>query len=448
VELRILATPQEQAGLLNLPWDTPLEDWPAFHLVALPRGISRHVVRFVRINRRVYAIKEIVESFAMREYGLLRELQRLRLPTVVPVGVVGGRQSPTGEVLDAALITRHLEWSLPYRAVFSDHLQPDTVDRLVDALVALFVKLHLFGFAWNDCSLSNTLFRRDAGAFAAYLVDAETGEMHRELSAGQRQHDLDTATLNIAGEFLDLAAGERLDPTLDPVEVARRVPERYERLWDEVTGTEEFDVNDLWRITRRMERLNELGFDVDELDVVTDIGGRTVRLRPKVVDVGHHRARLMRLTGIDAQENQARRLLNDLDAYRAATDQQGEDEAIVAHEWVTRVYRPVQLAVPRELRGKLEPAEVFHEVLEHRWYLSQRLGREVSTEEAAHDYVETVLRHRPDEAAVLGRAVRARDPNAPIPRAATVYDPGAADAPDDMDATQPFRVPWDELDEH
>ena len=32
-------------------------------LVALPRGISRHVVRFVRVGKEVYAVKEVLEHW-------------------------------------------------------------------------------------------------------------------------------------------------------------------------------------------------------------------------------------------------------------------------------------------------------------------------------------------------------------------------------------------------
>jgi hypothetical protein len=430
VQLNVLAGPSEQAALLDLPWDMPLEDWPSWYLVALPRGISRHVVRFVRLDRRVYALKEVVESYALREYRLLRDLQRLGVPAVEPMGVVSGRAGPAGEPLDAMLVTHHLSWSLPYRAVFSGHLRPDTVDRLLDALVALIARLHLSGFSWNDCSLSNTLFRRDAGAFSAYLVDAETGELHAQLSDGQRAHDLDTAHVNIAGELMDLQAGGVLDEYLDPVDLATQVPQRYADLWAELTGVEEFDIGQRWRIARRIERLNALGFDVGELNIVTDIGGRSVRLQPKVVDAGHHSRRLLRLTGIDAEENQARRLLNDLDAYKASTDQQAEDESVVAHEWMHEVYQPVVEAIPRELRGKLEPAEVFHEVLEHRWYASEQRGQQVPLAEAVRSYLSDVLAHKPDEAAVLGSAVR----------------PGEPVSADDLEATQPFRIPWDELD--
>ena len=63
----------------------------------------------------------------------------------------------------------------------------------MDAQVELMVRLHLAGVFWGDCSLSNTLFRFDAGALAAYLVDAETAEIHKQLSVGQREYDLDIA---------------------------------------------------------------------------------------------------------------------------------------------------------------------------------------------------------------------------------------------------------------
>jgi hypothetical protein len=397
VELHILAAPREQAAMLDLPWDMPLEDWPEWYLVALPQGISRHVVRFVRLDGNIYAVKEVVRPYAEREYNLLRELDRLGVPAVEAVGVVSGREKPDKTPLDAILITSHLPFSLPYRALFARMMRRDTVDRLIDALVVLLVRLHLLGFFWGDCSLSNTLFRRDAGAFAAYLVDAETGELHNRLSDGQREHDLENARMNIAGEMMDLSAAGHLDETVDPLAISDQVIERYRELWEELTGWESFGVNDRWRIARRVERLNELGFDVGELAIVTDIGGRTVRLQPKVVDAGHHRRRLLRLTGIDAHENQARRLLNDLDSFAAETDQQRESEEIVASQWVATRFDPVIRAVPASLRGKLEPAEVYHEVLEHRWYLSERAGRDVGLLEAARDYVDTILRHKPDD---------------------------------------------------
>ncbi|HWK91254.1 MAG TPA: DUF4032 domain-containing protein [Luteimicrobium sp.] len=399
--LQITASAPDPA-LLDLPWDVPLEDWPADRIAALPRGISRHTVRFVRLSGRVIALKEIGETVAYREYALLRQLKRLEVPSVEPVGVVTGRLDPDGERLEAVLVTEHLQYSLPYRALFSQALRPDTLTRLIDALAVLLVRLHVVGFYWGDVSLSNTLFRRDAEAFAAYLVDAETGDLHRKLTDGQRNYDVDLARTNIIGELMDLAAGELLDEDVDELAIGDLLVERYQELWAALTTEESFDAAERWRVAARIDRLNDLGFDVDELAMMTDVDGTTVRIQPKVVDAGHHSRRLMRLTGLDVQENQARRLLNDLDSYRAATERQNDDESFVAHDWLTEVFEPSVRAVPRELRGKLEPAQLFHEMLDHRWFLSEQQKRDVPMAEVVRSYVDTVLRHRRDEQALLG----------------------------------------------
>lgn len=388
-------------ALLDLPWDIPLEEWPERILAALPRGLSRHVVRFVRVSGRVLALKEIDETLARREYETLRALNRLDVPAVQPFAVVSGRADASGEMLDAVLITRHLQFSLPYRAVFSQVSREETAHRLLDALAVLLVRLHLQGFYWGDVSLSNTLFRRDAGAFAAYLVDAETGSLYERLTPGQRAHDLDLARTNIIGELMDLQAGELIDPGFDPITVGDELISRYRDLWATLTERESFSADERWRVAARIEQLNRLGFDVGELELSTDLGGTSVSITPKVVDAGHHSRRLLRLTGIDAQENQARRLLNALDHYRADTDQQAEDEDFVAHEWLQRQYEPVVRSIPREMRSKLEPAEFFHEVLEHKWFLSERAGHDVSLQDTLEDYIRTVLAHRPDEKALV-----------------------------------------------
>ncbi|MBO3085003.1 DUF4032 domain-containing protein [Cellulomonas fengjieae] len=399
--LRITAASPDPA-LLDLPWDVPLEEWPAETLAALPRGISRHIVRFAKMSGRVIAVKEIGETVAYREYELLRQLRRLDVPSVEPVGVITGRRSPDGEPLEAVLITQHLQFSLPYRALFNQSLRPDTATRLIDALAVLLVRLHLVGFYWGDVSLSNTLFRRDAETFAAYLVDAETGDLHDKLSDGQRGYDLEVARVNIIGELMDLQAGEFLEEDVDAVAIGDALAERYGELWRALTESESFTFGDRWRVQARIDRLNDLGFDVGELNITTDVDGTSVRIQPMVVDAGHHSRRLMRLTGLDVQENQARRLLNDLDEYRAATDRQREDESFVAHDWLTDIFEPAVRAVPRELRGKLEPAQIYHELLDHRWFLSEQEGRDVPMQQAVKSYVKNILPSRPDERAVLG----------------------------------------------
>jgi hypothetical protein len=392
------------AELLELPWGIPLEKWPDVNVAALPKGISRHIVRFVYMGKHIVAVKETTQALALREYDMLKRLAKLDVPCVEAVAIVSGRLDGHGNPLPTALVTRHLRFSLPYRALYSQTLRPDTATRFADALAVLLVRLHIVGFFWGDVSLSNTLFRRDAGAFAAYLVDAETGElMPGSLSDGQRENDLEIARINVAGELLDLQAGGRLDEDIDPVEVANSILESYRSLWRELTGWESFDQSERWRIAERVQRLNQLGFDIENLTISTNDSGSQLQIQPKVVDAGHHTRRLLRLTGVDAGENQARRLLNDLDAYQAVHYPDGDgDEEMAAHEWLSNVYDPVIRSIPREYRGKLEPAEIFHQWLEHRAARSQREDRDISREESVASYIDEVLQHRRDEAMVTG----------------------------------------------
>ena len=403
-------------ALLDLPWHLPLEAWPSENIAALPKGLSRHTVRFAHLGDYVIAIKETLPELAKREYEMLKLLGKLDVPSVEPFATVNNRHDADGNQLPAALITRHLKFSLPYRAMWSQGLRADTATRLVDALAVLLVRLHIAGFFWGDVSLSNTLFRRDAGAFAAYLVDAETGQLFDGgLSNGQRENDLEIARINIAGELMDLIASGHAAGVVDAVATSEGIVAKYRELWRELTGAETFTTAERWRINQRVQRLNDLGFDIEELAIRTDGSGTKVKIQPKVVDAGHHQRRLIRLTGLDVEENQARRLLNDLDAYRVNHQRHGADEEVMAHEWLSHSFEPVVLAIPREYSGRLEPAEIYHQVLEHRWYRSENESRDVPLEEAVQSYVETVLAHRRDEAALLAPTTGAITLPNPVP---------------------------------
>ncbi|NLS09931.1 DUF4032 domain-containing protein [Nesterenkonia sp. MY13] len=389
--------PQE---LLNLPWHLPLVQWPDDVLAALPRGISRHIVRFAYLGGSIIAIKETSERSARHEYRMLRQLGRLGAPCVKPVAEVTGRTSEAGEELSPALVTRHLRFSLPYRAVFNQMMRKETLQRLIDAQALLMVELHLLGFYWGDVSLSNTLFRRDAGNFKAYLVDAETGELHPELSNGQREYDLDVAQVNIAGELMDLMEGGFVDEGVDPVATSTQFIDAYRGLWQELTGDTAFNADQQWLVEERIRRLNELGFDVEEYDIRSAAEDGQLLLRPKVVEPGHHQRRLMALTGLDVQENQARRLLADIDSYRAANHPQS-DESVAAHMWSQEIFQPLIAKVPKDLRDKLEPAEIMHQLLDYRWQLSEQEARDVPLDEALTSFIETELRKYRDEAVLM-----------------------------------------------
>ncbi len=392
-----IAKPGEHVSLVEWPFDLPLDDWtsPGLHEVS---GLHRHVVRLVESGEMTYVVKEIPDDLAEREWRLLRELADAGLPTADVIGVVTQRDND----LDGLLITRNIDYSLPYRVLLSGrglHI-PYLGERLLDALAGLLVRLHLVGFYWGDCSLSNTLFRRDAGALSAYIIDVETGERHPTLSDGQRRLDLTIAMENVGGDLADLEAGGLLADGIDPVGTALAIETTYRQLWSELTGTDEFDIDETYRIDNRLQRLHELGFDAAELELYTTADGSKLRLIPRVVEHGFHGQRLKTLTGLDTGENQARRLLNDISRYRAVIERQTlrkVPETVAAARWLDERFEPTIDGVPPDLVGKLEPAELFHQVLEHLWFMSEEAGEDVGLGEAVTSYVRDVLAPLPSE---------------------------------------------------
>jgi len=318
------------------------------------------------------------------------------VPAVEVVGVCVDR----GPDLDAILVTRYLAYSTTYRAVFSSPRGLQPTDGLMDALVELLARLHLYGYFWGDCSLSNTLYRYDAGTLEAYLVDAETSEQHPSLSDGQRDWDLELATERVFGELLDLEAAGLLPPAVDPLATAEELRPRYESLWNELTREEILRPDEQrYRIAERLDRLNALGFDAEEVELIPTPEGNLLKVRTRVAEAGRLSRRLMVLTGIDAGENQARSLLNDIASFRAWLENKGErpvPEMVAASRWRQEVYDPAIASIPERLRGRLAPAEVFHEILEHRWYMSEAAGKDVGTTAAARSYFEKVLPDVPE----------------------------------------------------
>ena len=401
--LRITGLGDEIAAVTGLSWNIPLEEWPEDPLLAEKRGISRHIVRLVRSNddpgAEIYAVKDTVAEFANREYKILRELTHLGAPNVQSIAVVEGRTDNNGEELPCALVTRFLPYSLPYRVVLSDKsVTAEDVTLMANALAFLLVRLHLLGFWWGDCSLSNTLFRRDAEGFAAYLVDAETGEFQKTLSDGQREHDLEIAHFNVAAELEDLQLSGVLYPGLDPVRASSALIKRYHRLWGALRDRQVLDPKDRHAVERAMRQLHDLGFAVEEVSVVVQEsdGAEKLIFQPKLVAAGYHKNRLRELMGLDTEELQAKRLLASFDRYRGREKSPKPPIADSAKRWLDEVFRPTVNLIPADLEGRIEHAQFFHEVLEHRWYLSEKAGHDVGLEFAAKSYVAEVLPYRRD----------------------------------------------------
>ena len=405
MSLAITGLGEEIAAVASLPWDRPLEEWPEDPSLAEKRGISRHVVRLVRAqdspDSEIYAVKETVSEFANREYRLLRELSHLGAPSVDPIAVVEGRKDSNGEELPCALATRFLPFSLPYRVLLSGDVTAHDVMTMANALALLLVRLHLLGFWWGDCSLSNTLFRRDAEGFAAYLVDAETGEFQKTLSDGQREHDLDIVHFNVAAELEDLAISGVLYPGMDPIRASDGVIRRYKRLWKALKEPQVLDASDRHAVERAMRELHDLGFAVEEVSVSLDGDSQALSFQPKLVSAGYHQQRLRELTGLETEELQAKRLLASFDRYRGReVKPRGPIEAS-AQRWLREVFEPVTGLVPHPLQGRIEPAQFFHEALEHRWYLSEKAGYDVGLDFAAKSYISEILPFRRDSGVEL-----------------------------------------------
>ncbi len=404
VALRLKTSTEPQPDFLGLPWATPLDAWPDELAVRLPRGRHRHIVRFIQHEDQFFALKELPPPLANREFELLTYLKEEGLPVVDLVGVAHERVAADGTELESVLITRHLTYSLPYLHLFAGAGADRLHERLIDALTVLLVRVHLAGVFWGDCSLGNALFRRDAGSLVAYIVDTETSEHHEVLSDGQRQHDLDIAKDNIAGGLFELEALGKLGEGMDPIALVDLLQLRYDELWTELTRTDFVRADEQWRVRDRLSRLNELGFDTAELELVERDGARVVMFRPAIVEEGHHKRQLASLTGIEAEENQARRLLDAMHGYGAfLREDSGRPipEGVVAYRWLTERYEPTIDAVPAELRTRLVDAEIYHQVLDHLWFMSEAAGCDVGLAEATKDYVENVLAVLPEERTLL-----------------------------------------------
>lgn len=401
-ELRLRQTPP---GLLALPWTRPLGEWSPdeVELRDLAVGPSRHLVRFVQTDGRLWALKELTPALATHEYEVLRELERRHLSAVRVAGVV-----VQPDVGTAILVTHYLERSWQYRRLFmrvAGSLRAHR-GRLLDAMALLLVDLHRNGVYWGDCSLANTLFVRDGQAIQAWFVDAETAELHDTLSDGQRRDDLDKAVENVAGGLLDVAAardapappGEMTTESL--LDEAQSVATRYDRLWELLFDAPVVDLGDHDRIAARLHRLEELGFELDEVRF-EPTGERTDQLRMRVAVGGrsYHADRFRELTGIDAGEGQAAILMNDLLAFGAALRSRWRrdvSEEEVARVWLEDAYLP-GVAKAREVLGAAtSPVQAYCDLLEVRWLLSEAAGHDVGDEAALE-----VLRRReqPDESA-------------------------------------------------
>jgi len=379
---------------LDLPWGLSLQEWDGncHRLEEAPHGLSRHPVLFVNYDGVLYAVKELPPGLAEREYDLLNKIEELRLPTVSPVGHVLAQNS-RGQV--SVLITRYLDRSLPYRSLFMHSNLRRYRDHLLDAIAGLLVQLHLAGVYWGDCSLSNTLFRRDAGALRAYLVDAETAEFNPDrFPPASRYQDLLIMEENVNGELADLSSSGQLFGGVRGVPVSDTgayIRLRYHVLWEEITHEDIINPGENYRIQERIRALNALGFSVGEVGLTGTEGGNQLRLKVVVTDRNFHRDQLHGLTGVDAEEKQAQMMMNEIQQFKATLSQthnRSTPLSVAAYHWLENIYQPTMAGLLPVMDEYTDPAELYCQVLEHKWYLSEEAHRDVGHQAAAQDYLD------------------------------------------------------------
>ncbi|HSQ26499.1 MAG TPA: DUF4032 domain-containing protein [Anaerolineales bacterium] len=379
---------------LDLPWHLPIQEWEGVcdRLENAPRGLSRHPVVFVNFDGQLYALKELPEGVAEKEYSLLDEIAAHHLPSVYPVGYAN---LVRGQISSGVLITRFLEGALPYRMLFMNRGLKTYRRFLLDAISGLLVQLHLAGVFWGDCSLSNTLFRRDAGALQAYLVDAETAELYPDgMSAPLRYHDLEIMEENINGDLLDLHIRGELNSDQATIPIAHTgsyIRSRYLRLWEEITREDIIFPDEHYRIQDRIRALNELGFSVGNVELAKTENGDQLRLRVVVTDRNFHRDQLHTLTGLDVEELQATKMMNEIQEVKATLSQEHNRStplSVAAYHWLDNYYYPVTTQLERFINKSLTTAEIYCQVLEHKWFLSERVHQDVGHQAATNDFLE------------------------------------------------------------
>ena len=286
-------------------------------------------------------------------------------------------------------------------------------------MASLLVDLHRAGVFWGDCSLANTLLRRDGDRLQAFLVvDAETSEIHPRLSDGQRAADLEVLVENVALGLADLAAMQAGGTTDDPSETAEAsmdaqltaaeaVRDQYQGLWDELFRVETVAPGDAFAIEARVRRLNDLGFAVEEIelrpeghsdeaaqgwqDADISAGQGSARLRVVVAERDFHTRELRRRARINALEGQARLLLNDMREYRswlAATSGRPVSREEGAARWRAERLDPMLERLAPTIGPGRDPLQAYCDLLEHKWLLSEQAGEDVGLETAFASYVD------------------------------------------------------------
>ena len=371
---------------LDLDWTAPIGVWDGGRLVDMPTGIHRHPVVFVAYNEGVYAIKELPLPVARHEFEALRTLEERTTRTARAVGLIERGWWDDHDEGAGVVITQFAEYAFPYRELVSGAGFGRHRGRLLDAFAGLLVELHLAGAYWGDCSLSNILYRWDGASIETVMVDAETAELHEVLSTGQRRQDLAIMEENVAGEMADIAAAHGFDLDSADLALGAEITERYAALWKELRADPVIAQNESYLIRERIARMNDLGFSVEDVELIPVDGGNKVRMQLTVGGRTYHSERLRSLIGVEASENQARFILSDLTYHEHKFGGDSPTgKAVAAMRWRATVLEPILATISSELPQD-DPLQRYTDFLNHRYRLATKRGQDIPNDEAYADW--------------------------------------------------------------
>ena len=374
---------------LTLPWDENITQWNEKSFINPVRGISRNPVRFIVHGKNIYAIKQLKNDVALHEFNSLRTLTQKEAPAVEPIALVTEREFEKDTSL---VVTLFLPYSIPYRSIMATQNWLYKEDILIDAMAELLVWMHLRGVYWGDCSLSNTLFKEDAGRLCAYLVDAETSETYDNISDGQRALDLQIAKSNLGGELSDLDKGFGLPKSVDINKLTANLEEKYSALWNELNATKLIKKEESYKINKHLSRLEELGYDVQSLELKTTKNGQKIQVTTSIIEPGFFIKKLFDLTGLKVQSKQAKSLLNDINSYAMQCGNiiknNFERQMQNAKDWYHTVYLKTITQIPQENRQNQDEVELYCQILEHKWYKSEQAQKDIGLDESIKSFLQ------------------------------------------------------------
>ncbi|MFA6455821.1 MAG: DUF4032 domain-containing protein [Bacteroidota bacterium] len=370
--IRFHVDPIFENELKKLPWSLPIAEWHRHGVPVLDikRGISRHVVIFVKAGRFSFGIKEISEEISRKEIDHYEQMLLRGIHTLVPAGFVVREEppipvkTPVGiqyeENFISHTVTVLVNKVLPDSLLYSRNFREENRRKIWEAIVRLFVQLHSNGIYWGDASLANTLikFEKREVPFVgmqtmlfAYLSDAETVEIRPRISRSMREADLNFFFESMDWIVEDLRASGINRELAGTEEDKAFIRERYMLLYKVEKKKKKFE--------------QQTSFNIDKF-----LGSI---FNPAYVD-------------------QFLKHIEEHKWYMSERQQQDVTLAVATRDWYETIFVPICALFRSEhilefFKGKTA-AELYIEIMNNKYYLSEKAGTDVGMIAAMRDYAE------------------------------------------------------------